>query len=201
MSDTETLFTNEVNRNVLQLSLSVSKPEEDAPMVNGNSNHDHRMTNGFDSEEDEAPKEPEKLDIDLFRSTWASSSTNSNGGHTFCRVDTLRGLPSHPTSHGENQRPSPYAAVIQTYDSSLLAPRLSSFPAIFDFSGHSNDHGVAVKAALSASTIVADRMRFLASVVGRSVGVEEREELKADLLKRAEEYVEGWESGGDSDED
>jgi hypothetical protein len=37
--------------------------------------------------------------------------------------------------------------------------------------------------------------------VGRVVGVEEREGLRSDLLKIGEEYVDGWDSGSDEDDD
>jgi hypothetical protein len=44
-------------------------------------------------------------------------------------------------------------------------------------------------------------MRFLADVVRRSVCVEEREELRADLLAKAEEYIDGWEDEEGSSDD
>lgn len=62
-------------------------------------------------------------------------------------------------------------------------------------------NGLATHTALSSSTSVAHRIRGLAEIVGRVVGVEEREGLRSDLLRVGEEYVDGWDSGSDEDDD
>jgi hypothetical protein len=158
------------------------------------------MVNGF--QEDDAPKEPEKLDIVLFRRSLGTMNESSNPrerDHVFALSNLLRGFP--PPTPGSPGRASPYAATIQTYSSSLLAPRPSSFPGIFHFPPLDDHSNVAVKTALTASTTVAERMRFLADFVRRSVRVEEREELRADLLAKAEEYVDGWEDEDASSDD
>lgn len=62
-------------------------------------------------------------------------------------------------------------------------------------------NGLETHTALSSSTSVAHRIRGLAEIVGRVVGVEEREGLRSDLLRVGEEYVDGWDSGSDEDDD
>jgi hypothetical protein len=190
MGDIEPTFTADVRRNVLQLSMSASKPQEVPPVVNGYSPRDHRTANGI--HEDHEPSEPEKLDIELFRRSLEVMNQSPDirrRDHIFSRTMILRGFPIPVT----DSPGLPQAPIVQTYSSNLLAPRPSSFPAIFNFSNLDPHSGIAVKTALTASTGAANRMRFLADVVRRSVCVEEREELRADLLAKAEEYIDGWE--------
>lgn len=200
MSDIEPTFINEVKRNVLQLSMSVSKPPDDAPRVNGTSDHDSRMINGYDH--DAMPAEPEKLDISLFRCTLGITGQNrpaTHRDHAFAQTVISRGLATPETEAAE--RTSPYAPIIQNFSSDSLAPRVSSFPPIFRIPGMDDHASVSVKAALTASSAVAEKMRSLADFVRRSVGVEEREELGADLLAKAEEYIDGWEDEDDFSDD
>lgn len=205
MSDFEVQFTNEINRNILEVEVSAKDPGAYSdPVTNGVT--DHRMTNGFD-EEDEAPKEPECLDIRLSKYERGSSRRT----HTFTRINVFRGTwPALKESSGQT--------VIQTFETPLLFNLPSSFPEIFkyphhlpgDFSTGSDlpvytmqapTEGLALHTALSSSTSVAQRIRGLAEIVGRVVGVEEREGLRSDLLKIGEEYVDGWDSGSDEDDD
>jgi hypothetical protein len=205
MSDFEMQFTNETNRNILEVEMSVKDPEAyTEPITNGVT--DHRMTNGF-NEEDEAPKEPEGLDIRLSK----SERGGSRRAHTFSRINVFRG--------NWNALPESSAqTIVQTYDTPLLFNLPSSFPEIFQYPHHlpgefsiegdlpvytlqAPTKGLAIHTALSSSTSVAQRIRALAEIVGRVVGVEEREGLRSDLLRVGEEYVDGWDSGSDEDDD
>lgn len=205
MPNFEMQFTNEINRNILEVEMSAKDPGAyTEPLSKGVT--DHRMTNGFD-EEDEAPKEPEALDIRF--------SKNERGGsrraHTFSRINVFRG-----TWNALSESPS--QTTIQTYDTPLLFNLPSSFPQIFKYPRHmpgefdiesdlpvytmqAPTDGLATYTTLSSSTSVAQRIRGLAEVVGRVVGVDEREGLRSDLLRIGEEYVDGWDSGSDEDDD
>jgi hypothetical protein len=208
MPDIEALFTNEANRNILQLELSAKDPATlENHEVNGTT--DHRMINGATDYDDDAPSEPADLDISFFRNTSPPSARLSHPGHrthTFSRIEVLRGswpLDEDPEDAETDRRPRPsaYQTLNQKYRSPLLYPLPSSYPSIYHFPQHNSAEGLAVQTALSASTRVANRIRDLATVVGRVVGVEEREGLRDDLLTRAGEYVEGWDEGSDSDDD
>ncbi|KAI9675722.1 MAG: mtDNA inheritance, partitioning of the mitochondrial organelle [Caeruleum heppii] len=85
------------------------------------------------------------------------------------------------------------------YHTALEFPLLDSYPTIWPETGDSDT--IAVQAVLSTSSDMADRLRVLATTVGRAIGVEERETLKNDLGEMAEGYREGWDSGSDADTD
>jgi len=87
-----------------------------------------------------------------------------------------------------------------SHQSSLLFPALDSFPRIVRFGGRTHDK-LAVRAALSASTAVAQRVRRIEELARSLVGIDEREALCDGLLGICEEYEEGWESGSGSDDD
>jgi hypothetical protein len=201
MSDLEMQFTNEINRNILEVEMSTKDPGAySEPIANGVT--DHRMTNGF-HEEDEAPKEPEPLDIRF--------SKSERRTHTFSRINIFRGeWKSLPELSAQT--------IVQTYNTPLLFNLPSSFPEIFQYPHHlpgefstesdlpvytmqAPTDGLAIHTALSSSTSVTQRIRGLAEIVGRVVGVEEREGLRSDLLRIGEEYVDGWDSGSDEDDD
>lgn len=48
---------------------------------------------------------------------------------------------------------------------------------------------------------MASRIKNLQQIVGRAVGVDEREALSNSLGEIAEAYEEGWDSGSDEDDD
>lgn len=79
---------------------------------------------------------------------------------------------------------------------------LDSFPHIYSHTPASvSSESVSVLTALSTDTSVALRIKNLQRVVGRFVGVEERETLSNTLGEIAEAYEEGWDSGSDEDDD
>jgi hypothetical protein len=205
LDDIESIFTNEAKRNILQLDFSIKDPDLEEELVNGaaSSGHDSRMANG-NLDDDGTSNEPQYLDIGLFR-TPPTTPGRRHRIHTFARMDLLRGnwpldRDVEDREHDLRSRPRGQQAVVQQYTSSQLLPLPSSYPSIFQFPSHRSTEELAVHAALSSSTGVAERIRYLADIVRRSVGVEEREGLRADLLTMAEEYVEGWEEGS-SEED
>ena len=87
-----------------------------------------------------------------------------------------------------------------SYYSSLRYPLLDSFPNIFsEWSEHTDS--VAVHSSLSTTSKVAERVKSLQRVVGRMVGLDEREALSNGLGEIGEAYEDGWNSGSDSDDD
>lgn len=58
-----------------------------------------------------------------------------------------------------------------------------------------------MRATLSTDTSVALRIKSLRDVVGRAIGVAERENISNSLGEVAEAYEEGWDSGSDEDDD
>jgi hypothetical protein len=207
LDDIESIFTSEAKRNILQLDFSVKDPDhEEEQQMNGagSSGHDSRMANGY-LDADDSPDEPQHLDIDLFRVPPPAPGRRRRI-HTFARMDLLRGNWPLDRDVGDREhefrsRPRGQQALVQQYTSSQLLPLTSSYPSIFQFPSHRSTGELAVHAALSSSTGVAERIRYLADIVRRSVGVEEREGLRADLLTTAEEYVEGWEEGSSEEDD
>lgn len=87
------------------------------------------------------------------------------------------------------------------YTAPLLFPVLDSFPSIFD-TGSKRREKLAVHAALTTSTAVAEQVRAIEQIAKRLVAVEEREALCNGLQVIAEEYDEGWDGDfTDSDDD
>ena len=198
MVDIEQLFTNEVKRNILKVSLSAAAPSE-PPRPNGVSHQDHRMVNGVNHDDDKTMQEPEKLDMDLFDRLDTSAIQVAGRQHTFSQALVVRGLEASAPSSSD--RPSPYMPIVQAYSSDSLAPRPTSFPHIFEFRSVDQHASIATKAALSASTDIAQRLRSLGDMTRRWVDVDDREDLRADLLAKAEEYIDGWEDEDESDGD
>jgi hypothetical protein len=159
------------------------------------------MANGVSHNHDDVDDQPEMLDFDLLKQVRTSTTRPPNRQHIFSQTTTLRGFEAPPPSSPTHR--SGYAATVQIYSTDLLAPRPTSFPHLFSFQDLDQYSSVAAKAALSATTDVAHRFRVLADVVRFPFGlpVEEREELRADLLAKAEEYVDGWEEDGSSDDE
>ena len=194
----------EGHRQVAAAGLTVGDPADvaEAPQVTGQ--QDFRMANGQvngvaggSKDGDDGP-----LDIDFFPDLTASTTGRTVGRkpHTFSTIASLRGpwttTNPDPTSR---ERPLTSGPRISTLQTSLLFPTLSSYPQIFRFSGRPEQ--LAVKASLSTSTTVADRIRGLGDVARRAVGVEERETLCDGLRGLAEEYEEGWSESEEGGED
>lgn len=201
----ETTLSNEGNRRVAAAGLSASESVEQATQVNGH--WDIRMTNGHADDAEDAPDDAlPKLDVEFFPDVTATTNGGRRPGkrtHTFSNVTTVRGHAAGTNDsddmdallrdrRGEGPRTA-------TYKSGLLFPALSSYPQIFRFAGQLNT--LAIKASVSTTTAVADRIRAIESVTRRAVGVVERENLCDGLTTMAEEYEEGWSDDEDYEED
>lgn len=81
----------------------------------------------------------------------------------------------------------------------LLFPVLDSFPNIFTRSDVTMP--LSVNTSLSTDTSVALRLKSMRQIVGRAVGLEDREALSNSLDEMAEAYEEGWDSGSDDEDD
>jgi len=82
---------------------------------------------------------------------------------------------------------------------SLSFPLLDSFPHIFAQTRPSQ--ALSVYTSLCTDTTVALRIKNLQQIVGRAIGIDEREALSNSLGEIAEAYEEGWDSGTDEDDD
>lgn len=201
----EMTLGHEGNRRVAALGLSVEDPSNVGGQAQVTGHGDTRMTNGFTNghaEDYAAPEEP-KLDIDFFPDVTASSTAGRTLGrrtHTSSTVASLRGAwdtaDDGPDSHDRRFADGPRQT---THQSPLLFPMLSSYPRIFRF--HPRPEKLAIKASVSTSTAVADRIRGLEGITRRVVGIEEREALCDGLVTMAEEYEEGWSDDGEDDYD
>lgn len=58
-----------------------------------------------------------------------------------------------------------------------------------------------MRTALTTSSAISGRLRAMGQLVGRLIGVDQREELSNGLKTLADEYEEGWDSGLEDSED
>lgn len=200
----ESTLSNNGNRRVAGAGLSIEDPSTleqfDSRMVNGHANNTP----------DETPSDARELNLDMdflpeFTPRSSSDARVEQSGHVFSSVESLRGVwKSHNEIEAANvaardRFTEPASGTrTTTYQTQLLYPMLSSYPLILRF--HGRPEKLAVKAVLSTSTIVADRIRGLEVTTRRFVGVEEREALCDGLMTLAEEYEEGWSDEEDYDE-
>lgn len=205
----ETILNNDGNRRIATASLSMDDPGNLENKMQVDEQHDSRMTNGlingFTDEDHSAGHDA--LDISFMSDV---TSTTSAGGrrlgrrtHVFSELESLRGQWKSETEILEANMMSrdPYAHGVKglTHQTSLLFPVPSSFPPIFRFAGQPQK--LAVRASLTTSTAVADRIRDLKDIAGRLVGLDDREALTDGLVTLAEEYEEGWSGSEDDDDD
>ncbi|KAL1838142.1 hypothetical protein VTJ49DRAFT_2993 [Mycothermus thermophilus] len=109
---------------------------------------------------------------------------------------------------GRRVRRSSYEPVTKSYTTPLGFPLLSSFPSIFLRPDgeeipvtEESSPSLAVTSSLSTDSSVSGRIKQLRGAVLRSIGVEEREALGAEMMDMADEYHEGWSSGSDDGDD
>lgn len=192
---------------------------------------DHRMTNG--ATDDDRGEEPhtDRFEIGLLPTNEPQGRNSVNGqgrlrDHIFGRVDSLRGAWRPAVEIEESNMASrdrfadgrglttiTYASKIHVqftlfrltvtrHQSSLLFPLLSSFPHIFDINTGGKDR-LAIRAALTTSTAIAQRLQYLEQIVRRlaSVNIDDRSGLGEALRGMTEEYTEGWDSDLSSDDD
>ncbi|KAF2843701.1 tubulin nucleotide-binding domain-like protein [Patellaria atrata CBS 101060] len=207
LDDLELTFTNNGTRKIGAVSLSVSNAsslEARNPSTNGHTGgpRDPRTRNGVD--ELLAPHEVTDLDISLLGLEVPTLGRRRRGSsYIFGAAEVFRGAwhsvyQREYDNLGVRERHST-GPTIQRYHSSLLFPQLTSFPRIFDLGRREEQY--AVKTSVAASSTVSERIRDLNALVGRIVGVEEREAMGESLGRLAEEYVEGWEGSDGSEDD
>jgi hypothetical protein len=187
LANMEEIFTAiSSRRNVVQASMSI---ENRAHQVNG-------IANGI---ADHVPENDEQnnsmlLDMGLFATSTATMSDHRV--HCFSKALIERG---HGVEPGMINSPmqSNNDPIHRSYFSNLQFPCPSSFPNIFQ---NGNGDNLKVKASLEATTYTSEWLRTYADQ-SRVLPVDEREDVSSDFRAWADEYVEGWESGGDDDWD
>ncbi|KAA6412059.1 MAG: hypothetical protein FRX48_04209 [Lasallia pustulata] len=157
------------------------------------------------------------LDMDFF--VGHSSQTNApmppgqrtrvgKESHVFGHMDSFRGEFERASgeegggeaAYARKRRRIAGLPLVEKCYSSLCYPLLDSFPKIFsEWSDHTAL--VAVHSSLSTTSKVAERVKSLQRVVGRMVGLDERETLSNGLGEIGEAYEDGWGSGSDSGDD
>ncbi|MCJ1251508.1 mtDNA inheritance, partitioning of the mitochondrial organelle [Trapelia coarctata] len=166
----------------------------------------------LDEEDHREPRgDGQDPDIDLLpgetRPLPYQSMKSPKPAHVFGRVDSVRGPFKEGDSQERNEdegfsgkrRRATGMPVAERYHSSLQYELLETFPNIFETV--SAKKSVAVRARLSTTTGVANRVKVLQAVVGRMIGLDEREALSNGLGEIAEAYEEGWSSGSDDSSD
>jgi hypothetical protein len=135
------------------------------------------------------------LDMDLFADS--RSTPSDYHGHCFSKAFVERGhgvesrMDNPPVDSGNDP-------VYRGYFSNLQFPSLTSFPNIIR--GANRDYSLKVKATLEATSSTSEWLRRYADQ-SRVLPMDEREDVSSDLRTWADEYIEGWESGGDDDSD
>ncbi|KAK3081761.1 hypothetical protein LTS18_002988 [Coniosporium uncinatum] len=208
LSDLEAAANLAGNRKIASLGLSVADNAalQDAlsDQASAQQGRDTRMTNGWHEHEDTQKSDESgenKVDISLFPSAPASLARNARRRpHVFSALQSMSGdwyTPSALQDLNASAADRFSRACTVRYQSAALFPLLDSFPGIYGLSSRGQLKEVAVKAQLSTSTVVADRIRSVLQVVRRVVGVEEREALVDGLEGFCAEYEEGWDGGED----
>ncbi|KAL1302654.1 hypothetical protein AAFC00_003021 [Neodothiora populina] len=204
--DIENVLSNDGNRRIAALSMSLEDPTvhdvatNSADGQNGSNGH----SNGSVAEDGEPSVD--KLDIDLYPEVAGSSdrSSASSKSHVFSQLQSLRGkwlstFEIDDTNFASRNRFS-NAPKMERYQTSLLFPMLDSYPRIFAFSRPAYEK-IAVRAALSTSTVVSHRVRRIEGLARSLVGIDEREALCDGLISICEEYEDGWDSDSEIDDD
>ncbi|KAF2726127.1 tubulin nucleotide-binding domain-like protein [Polychaeton citri CBS 116435] len=202
-NDLETVVNNDGKRTVTSAALTIENPEELSDAAN--QPKDMRATDGYTNGAGHNFENRETLDMDLLPNTATTSRQPRRCNQFFSCTETLRGtwkpeddiLESNVTSRDRIANASIRVTRQQT---ELLFPMLSSFPtSIFTFSA--SPQKLAVRASLSTSSAVADRLRSLGELSDRILGVDEREAIADGLNSMAEEYEEGWLDFSDSEDE
>ncbi|TVY81715.1 Protein dml-1 [Lachnellula suecica] len=154
--------------------------------------------------------EPQTFDMDFFPTETGERSRGrrSNKVHVFGQAENFRGDEDNGQTQtiGEDEgyerarRRAAGLPIIQRTRIPMSFPLLDSFPPIFA-EVSATPPAIAVSTSLSTDTSVALRVKSLQQIVGRAIGVEEREALSNSLGEIAEAYEEGYDSGSDEDDD
>jgi hypothetical protein len=174
LTDMEQLFTSESSRrNILQTKLKLPSAET----------HLNEITNGMNGSHGHHSLGTDHT-ITLFPSI---RQLGSGQGHQFSKLRVSRGAEDPQLAESNTRK----------YSADLKFPLLSSFPSILKDDTQSR---IGVEASLTANSEVANWLRAYATQT-RLLPLDEREDVKSDLMSWAEEYVDGWESGSDDWDD
>ncbi|GAB7354026.1 hypothetical protein MBLNU459_g4613t1 [Dothideomycetes sp. NU459] len=206
LDECETVLSNDSKRKIATVGFSVANPAELDRSRESAEQQDSRIhsraTNGSaqDSEAD-----PPELDVDLqpeMISIGNQRVHSSQRKHIFSQVECLRGKWKSAVEVEDLNLASRdrYASGprIQGNQTDLLFPLLDSYPKIFEFEG--TQERLAIRAALTTSASVAQRVRSVEALARSIVGIDEREALCDGLVGICEEYEDGWDSD-ESDDD
>ncbi|OJD13539.1 hypothetical protein AJ78_06023 [Emergomyces pasteurianus Ep9510] len=173
-----------------QLSDITSRQDKKSPTAEDEVEPDDILLEGFD------------LDF-----SWANSA-RAKKLHVFGQVQISRGfdaqrslgselLLSQP-SHSQTLR---FPGSLQTYRIPLSLPLLDSFPSDLFTGRGSPSSGLSIRASLSTTTQIGDKVKDLQKLASRLIGIDEREALVNGLGEISEAYQEQWESDSDSGND
>ncbi|KAG9652461.1 tubulin nucleotide-binding domain-like protein, partial [Aureobasidium melanogenum] len=206
-ADIETLLSNDGNRRIAQLNMSIKDPAELEGEADGHaSQHDSRMNGHTNGTFDHDDSESKDLDIDMqpkIANLTGERGHHNRRTHVFSQMQSLRGkwkssLEIEDTNLASRDRFG-HGPRIESHQSALLFPVIDSFPQIF--ASGNVIRKLAVHATLSTTTSVAQRIRAVERIARSIVGIDEREALCDGLVGICEEYEDGWDSGSDSDDD
>ena len=173
---------------------------------------------------EDGEREAQSFDLNFFPSGPPSQPRFNNlaltPAHTFGQVETYRAnlddmpqLISEEAGEDEDESAARKRRRITGLPVQITSkipfeyPILPTFPPIFSFVSAGSPEripakSVAVKSSLSTTTAVATRIKELRIVVGSTVGVvDDREGLVHELEELVEQYQEGWEDDGESDDE
>lgn len=220
----ENALSNDGNRRIAALSLSIDDPAVHETANNGAEQQDGAANGHSNGSAQDTETEVLKLDIDMHPEFTVSGGARGAGRsrtHIFSQMQSLRGTwkssleiqdinlasrnrfaqgPKVERSVRFGPCLTSLLTIGNSYQSPLLFPALDSFPKIFSFAGRSHDK-LAVQASLSASTAVAQRVRQIERLARSMVGIDEREALCDGLIGICEEYEDGWDSDDEDDDD
>ncbi|EQL34455.1 hypothetical protein RJZ56_000552 [Blastomyces dermatitidis] len=143
------------------------------------------------------------FDLDF---SW-SSSARAKKLHVFGQVQISRGfdaqtnLASKPPSQPSVIHSLRLPGALQTYHTRLTLPLLDSFPGDLFTGRGAASSGLSIRASLSTTTEIGDKVKDLQKVASRLIGIDEREALINGLGEISEAYQGRWESDSDSGDD
>jgi hypothetical protein len=170
--------------------------------------HDSRApphsANGYAHEESEPDARDYDVDFIPSPSQLFNSRRSSNPKpHLFSEVKVVRGSQSEHTDGEEEDRDTRLRRTDgfrnSSHSTTLAFPLVSSFPGIFRAANSSRK--VDIDLSINTSTRIAERIRAIEADARRLIGLDEREALCDGLAVMAEEYVDGWSSDDDEDDD
>lgn len=204
----ETTLSNDGKRGVAAVKLTAESPDRLRNESLANGHHDDRMANGLTNGTTDNEDEHSDTSVNFFPELVPRSNTGRTLGrreHIFSSAESSRGHwrdvedLSHANDDTRDRRLANHQTRTSYHQTQLLFPTLSSYPKIFRFA--SRPEKLAMKASVSASTLVADRIRQLEQNARGMIGLDEREALCDGLVTMAEEYEEGWSDDEDNEDE